>query len=56
MDVKFFDTILSFGPVHQLKTKLHALKYQGIGLHSIYQSHFHHFYPDQTLNFPNFVA
>ena len=35
-DNKIFDTILSFRPIIQLKTKLDAFKGQGIDLHYIF--------------------
>ena len=36
--------------------KLKTLKEQGIDLHGVHRSYFQHFCPDQTLNFPDFVA
>ena len=35
-DDDIFYTILSFRPVHKLKTKLQAFKYQGTNLNTIY--------------------
>ena len=54
-DSDIFYTLLSFGPIHQLKTKLEAFKDQGIDLHGIFQSYFYHFCLEQTLNFPYFI-
>ena len=55
-DRDVFDTVLSFSPVHELKNKLKTLETQGIYVHDVHRSHFHHFCPNQTLNFPVFVA
>ena len=54
-DGEIFYTILSFGHVSQLKTKIKAFKYQGTDLHGVFKSHFYFFCPEQTLNFLNFV-
>ena len=35
-DGGIFDTIISFGPIHQLKTKLDAFKDQGTYLHNVF--------------------
>ena len=35
-----FDTVLSFGPVNELKNKLKTLQTQGIDIHDIHRSHF----------------
>ena len=51
-----FDTILSFGPVHELKSRLKTFEERGIDLHNIQMSNFHHFCPYQTLDFVNFVS
>ena len=51
-----FHKVLSFGPVHDLNNILKILEAQGVDLHDIHRSHFHYFCPDQTLNFPYFVA
>ena len=50
-----FYTILSFDPIHKLKTKMDAFKDQGTGLHNVFQPHLYFFYPDQTLNFLDFI-
>ena len=54
-DDKIFYTVLSLGPIHQLKTKLEIFKDQGIDLLNVFQSHFYHFFPDKTLIFLYFI-
>ena len=56
IDGDIFDTLLSFGLVHELKNKLKTFKDQGFDLHNVYKTQFHYFCLDQTLNFPYFVA
>ena len=51
-----FHTIISFGPVHELKIRLKTLEEQGIDLYGVQRSHFQYFCPDQNLNFLDFVA
>ena len=51
-----FVTVLYFGLVHELKNKLKTIETRGIDVHDIHKSYFHHFCPDQTLNFPYFVT
>ena len=51
-----FDTLLSFSTFYELKTNLQDFKHQGTNLHGVYQTQFHHFFLDQTLNFLDFVA
>ena len=51
-DDEVFDTILLNGPIYTLTKKLKLLKYQGNNIHNIYQSYFHFFATDQTLNYP----
>ena len=50
-DGDVFDTVLSFGNIHELKNKLKTLETQGIDVNGIHKSEFHHFCLDQTLNF-----
>ena len=54
-DSEIFYTLLSFGPVNQLKTKIKVFKDQGTYLHGVFTSHFYFFSVEQTLNFPYFV-
>ena len=51
-DDEVFDTILLNRPIDTLTKKLKLLKYQGNNIHNIYQSYFHFFAIDQTLNYP----
>ena len=50
-DGDIFDIVLSFGMVHESNNRIKYLEEQGIDLHDIHKSHFHHFFPDQTLYF-----
>ena len=54
-DVQVFDNILWNGPIDIVKHKLKILKYQEIDIHYVYQSYFHFFTTDQTLNCLEFV-
>ena len=54
-DAKVFDTIFLNGPIDVVKPKLNLLKYQGTYIHNVYQSYFHYFTTDQTLNYPKFI-
>ena len=50
-----FDTLLSFGSVNQLKTKIKTFEDQGTDLHGVCRSHFYFFCLEQTLIFLDFV-
>ena len=54
-DIEVFDTLLFFGLVNQLKTKIKTFEDHGTDLHGFFRSHLYFLYPKQTLNFPNFV-
>ena len=51
-DSRIFDTILSFGPISQLKMRF---KDQGTDLHNFFQSYLYYFCPNKTLNFLDFI-
>ena len=38
------DTLLSFGPVHEIKSKLKTLEAQEINVNGIHKYYFHHFF------------
>ena len=54
-DSEFFNTLLSFGSVNQLKSKLKLLKDQGTDIHGVCRSYFQFFYPKKTLGFLEFL-
>ena len=54
-DSEVFDTLLSFGSINQLKTKIKTFQYQGTDLHGVCMSHFYFLCLEQTLNFLDFV-
>ena len=54
-DAEVFDMVLLNGPINVVKQKLKLIKDQGIDIHNVYQSYFHYFTIDQTLNVPEFI-
>ena len=42
-DSEVFDTLLTFGSINQLKTKIKTFEHQGTSLHGVCRSHFHFF-------------
>ena len=52
----FFDLVLSFGIVHEIKSNLKTLEAWGVDVNGVHRSYFHHFCLDQTLNFLDFVG
>ena len=52
--LEIFDTILLNGPIKSVKTESRLLKDQGMEVHCIFNSYFHYFSTEKTLNFPNF--
>ena len=54
-DSEVFDTLLYFGSVNQLKTKIKTFEDQGTDLHGVCRSYFHFICHEQTLNFPDIV-
>ena len=52
---EFFDTLLSFGSINQLKTKIKTFEDQGTDLHGVCRSHFYFFLYETNPNFLYFV-
>ena len=55
MDSEVFVTMLYFGPINQIKTKIKDFEDQGTYLHGVYRSYFHFLCPEKSLGFPDFV-
>ena len=51
-----FDTLLLYGLVDQLKSKLKLLKEQGTDVHGVFKSYFQFFCTKQTLVFSEFMT
>ena len=54
-DCEVFDTLLSYGSVYQLKSKLKLLKNQRTDVHGVYRYSFQFLCIEQTLGFPKFI-
>ena len=52
---EFFYTLISFGSVNQLMSKIQTLKDKGTDFHGVYRFHFYFFFLEQTLDYVDFV-
>ena len=51
IDIYFFETFLSFVPVHELNRIFKTLEIQGIDLYNVQRSLFYYFFQTKPLNF-----